>query len=211
MVSFARMGIFEQATKLPMIDSKEMSLLLCGLDPYIKIKEIPEDKLADFRSYRNFINHCLTSYSGYHYEKGAADIMFTIAYTLIDKEVTPEPVKKRALKAVINITGTQKWRETLYKIGGQELLDKGIELSKSKRGQYKKNEEQTNIYKMTGMLLRLIADKQGNSYGSIEKPNIAAIKESIDELAEKHDLNLDGLSKTSFYEKAKLALSCTLS
>ena len=41
-----------------------MSLLLCGLDPYIKIKEIPEDKLADFRSYRNFINRCLTFYGG---------------------------------------------------------------------------------------------------------------------------------------------------
>ena len=64
MLSFARMGIFEQATKLPMIDSKEISLLLCGLDPYIKIKEIPEDKLADFRSYRNFINRCLTFYGG---------------------------------------------------------------------------------------------------------------------------------------------------
>ena len=64
MVSFARMGIFEQAAKLPMIDSMEMSLLLRGLDPYIKIKEIPEDKLADFRSYRNFINRCLTFYGG---------------------------------------------------------------------------------------------------------------------------------------------------
>ena len=41
-----------------------MSLLLCGLDFYIKIKEIPEDKLADFRSYRNFINRCLTFYGG---------------------------------------------------------------------------------------------------------------------------------------------------
>lgn len=41
-----------------------MSLLLCGLDSYIKIKEIPEDKLADFRSYRNLINRCLTFYGG---------------------------------------------------------------------------------------------------------------------------------------------------
>ena len=76
------------------------------------------------------------------------------------KKLPLKPVKKRALKAVINITGTQKWRETLYKIGGQELLDKGIELSKSKRGQYKKNEEQTNIYKMRNISLRLIADKK---------------------------------------------------
>ena len=64
MLSLARMGIFEQAAKLPMIDSKEMSLLLRGLDPYIKIKEIPEDKLADFRSYRNFIKCFLTFQGG---------------------------------------------------------------------------------------------------------------------------------------------------
>ena len=56
--------IIEKATKLPKINSKEMSLLLCGLDSYIKIKEIPEDKLADFRSYRNLINRCLTFYGG---------------------------------------------------------------------------------------------------------------------------------------------------
>ena len=35
MVSFAKMGVFEQATKLPIIESKELALLLCGLDPYI--------------------------------------------------------------------------------------------------------------------------------------------------------------------------------
>ncbi|OCF92568.1 hypothetical protein B6D12_07290 [Gilliamella apicola] len=209
MVSFAKMGIFEQATKLPMIESKELALLLCGLDPYIKIKEIPQDKLADFRSYRNYIERCLSSYGGGFYQKYSSDIMFTIAYTLIDEEVTPEPVKQRALKAIINITGTQKWRETLYKLGGQELLDTGTDLSKSQRGMYKKDEEQTNIYKMTGMLLKLIADKQSNSYGTAEKPNIAVIKKAIDEMAKKHNLNLDGLSKSSFYEKAKLALSYT--
>ena len=209
MVSFAKMGVFEQATKLPIIESKELVLLLCGLDPYIKIKEIPQDKLADFRSYRNYIQRCLTSYSGSMYQTGFADIMFTIAYILIDEDVTPEPVKKRALKAIINITETQKWKETLYKIGGKDLVDKGTELSKSQRGLYKKDEEQTNIYKMTGMLLKLIAEKQGNSYGTAEKPNIAVIKKAIDEMAEKNNLNLDGLSKSSFYEKAKLALSYT--
>ncbi|ORF45376.1 hypothetical protein [Gilliamella apicola] len=209
MVSFAKMGVFEQATKLPIIESKELALLLCGLDPYIKIKDIPQDKLADYRSYQNYIERCLSSYGGSMHKKGFADIMFTIAYTLIDEEVTPEPVKQRALKAIINITGTQKWRETLYKLGGQELLDIGTELSKSQRGLYKKDEEQTNIYKMTGMLLKLIAEKQGNLYGTTEKPNIAVIKKAIDEMAKKNNLNLDGLSKSSFYEKAKLALSYT--
>ncbi|MFQ0992305.1 hypothetical protein [Gilliamella apicola] len=94
-------------------------------------------------------------------------------------------------------------------MGGQELLDIGTDLSKSQRGLYKKDEEQTNIYKMTGMLLKLIAEKQGNLYGTTEKPNIAVIKKAIDEMAKKNNLNLDGLSKSSFYEKAKLALSYT--
>lgn len=210
MVSFAKMGVFEQATRLPIIEAKELALLLCGLDPYIALKEIPEDKQADYRAYRNNINRCLASYSDGMYQKGYADIMFTIAYPLIDEEVTPEPVKKRALRAIINITKTQKWRETLYKIGGNDLLDIGIELSKSKRGQYKKEEEQANIYKMTGMLLKLLAEKQGNAYGSVDNPNIASIKKAIDEMAEKHNLSLEGLSQSSFYEKAKLSLSYTL-
>ena len=119
-------------------------------------------------------------------------------------------MKKRALKAVIHITQTQKWKETLYSIGGDELLETGIELSKSQRGKYKKDEEQANIYKMTGMLLKLIAEKQGSSYGTVDKPNIATIKRAVDYLANKNSLSLDGLSESSFYQKASQALSSTL-
>ena len=99
-----------------------MSLLLCGLDSYIKIKEIPEDKLADFRSYRNFINHCLTSYSGYHYEKGAADIMFTIAYTLIDKEVTLETSKETRLESCYKYNRDAKMERNSIQDWGARII-----------------------------------------------------------------------------------------
>jgi hypothetical protein len=210
MVSFAKMGVFEQAVKLPIIEIKELALLLCGLDPNIKIKDIPEEMIVEFKSYRNYIDRCLSALNMSYYQKKHADIMFVIAYPLLDEDNTPEPVKKRALIAMMRLTRTQKWKEILYTIGGDELLEIGIKLSKSQRGQYKKDEEQVNIYKMTGMLLKLLAKKQGNAYGTVDNPNIATIKKEVEDLAKAHDLSLDGLSKSSFYEKAKVALSYTL-
>jgi hypothetical protein len=63
---------------------------------------------------------------------------------------------------------------------------------------------------MTGILLKLLAKKQGNAYGTVDNPNIATIKREIDDLAKAHSLSLNGLSKSSFYEKAKIALFYTL-
>lgn len=210
MVSFAKMGVFEQAVKLPIIETKELALLLCGLEPYMKIKDIPAEMIAEFKTYKNHIERCLYALDLRYSSNVHADIMFVIAYPLLDENNTPEPVKNRALKAMIRFTRIQKWREMLYTIGGDELLEIGIELSKSQRGQYKKDEEQVNIYKMTGMLLKLLAKKQGNAYGTVDNPNIATIKKEIEDLANAHNLSLDGLSKSSFYEKAKIALSYTL-
>lgn len=210
MVSFTKMGVFEQAVKLPIIETKELALLLCGLEPYTKIKDIPAEMIAEFKTYKNHIERCLYALDLRYRNDVHADIMFVIAYPLLDENNTPEPVKNRALKAMIRFTRTQKWREMLYTIGGDELLEIGIELSKSQRGQYKKDEEQVNIYKMTGMLLKLLAKKQGNTYGTVDNPNIATIKREIDDLAKAHNLSLNGLSKSSFYEKAKAALFYTL-
>ena len=212
MVGFAKLGIFEQAARFPVLSINELALILCSIDPNMKIKEIPEELRDDFNSYKNQIKRCLERHPERRRSYIDSDIMYALAYPLTDKDEIPEPIRKRAEEAVYRITKIypKEWKNILFSLGGQELLQVGYDFSKSQRGQYKKDEEQANIYKMTGMLLKLIAEKQGNSYGSVEKPNIATIKKAIDELAEKHSLSLDGLSKSSFCDKANLALFNTL-
>ncbi|OCG24713.1 hypothetical protein A9G11_03405 [Gilliamella sp. wkB108] len=212
MVGFAKLGIFEQAAKFPVLSINELALILCSVDPNKKIKEIPVDIKDDFNSYKNQIKRCLNRHPDRYNSYIDSDIMYALAYPLIDKDETPEPIRKRTEEAVYRITKIypKEWKNILFYLGGQELLQTGYDFSKSQRGQYKKDEEQINIYKMTGMLLKLLAKKQGNAYGTVDNPNIATIKKEIKDLAKTHNLSLDGLSKSSFYEKAKIALSYTL-
>lgn len=210
MASFRKLGLFEREAKSPLLNVKQLSLLLCGLDPELRIDEIPEDKIEDYEIYQRHIKKWFNA-SGLFDRSIAveqdADYMFALAYLLIDDEITPQPIKDRCLSAVAQIASRQKGKEILKKLGGFELEAVGIELSKNKRGLYKKENEEVNTYKLLGLTISLLAQKVGGSYYDGEKIRVSSIRDSIMKLAENSNISSSGLSRATIDKKIAEALN----
>ncbi len=83
--------------------------------------------------------------------------MFALAYPMIDEDLTPQPIKDRCLKAVATIANKNNGKEILSKLGGEELLAKGVELNKNQRGMHRKEDERVNTEILLGLLVKLLA------------------------------------------------------
>ncbi|OKP00846.1 hypothetical protein [Xenorhabdus eapokensis] len=131
MVSFIKLGIFEREAKTPALNTKQLSLLLCGLNPDLRTEEIPSDKKLAYDIYHPYIGKIIKTsglFGGGNSQLHNADHMFALAYLLVDEELTPQPIKDRCLKAVATIANKNNGKEILSKLGGEELLAKGVEL-----------------------------------------------------------------------------------
>ncbi|WP_411703543.1 hypothetical protein [Edaphovirga cremea] len=204
MVSFIKMGLFEREAKTPEINTKQLALLLCGLDPELKASEIPS-KYSD--AYGIFYRHISKWINASRlFQRGNAtplrsDYMFALAYPLIDDEITPEPIQRRCLEAVAELAVRNGGKDALEKLGGKDLLAKGIELSKNQRGIHRKEDEKLNTEKLLGLLVKLISKKVGHSYGTSEKPVMSCIYNDLVKMAEDENISLDGLAKSTVYQK----------
>ena len=210
MTSFLKLGIFEREAKAPHLSVKQLAQLLCGVDPSLKTSEIPQDKKEFYEIYHRHISRWLSASELFRGGSGAshhADYMFALAYPMIDEDLTPEPIKKRCLEAVGVIANQNKGKEHLWLMGGDELLQVGIALKSSKRGLHRKEDEKENNDKLMGMLVKLLANKIGHSYGTSEKPTISTIINELHKLADAEGISRTGLSKSTIYEKIKISVT----
>lgn len=204
MTSFIKLGIFEREAKTPALNVKQLALLLCGEDPELKTAEIPSEKLEPYNIYYRHISKWMQSsklFNGGNSNVQPADYMFAMAYPMIDSEMTPEPIKKRCLRAVESIAIKNNGKEHLLKIGGKELYDIGVELSRNKRGAHRKIDEEENTLKLVGLLVRLLANKVGHAYLKNGEPAVSVIFKDIEALAKDEGISLRGLSKSTIYKK----------
>ncbi|WP_048606147.1 hypothetical protein [Providencia rettgeri] len=209
MSSFRKLGLFEREAKSPTINVKQLSLLLCGLDPELRVDEIPEDKKADYDLYYRHIKKWFSSsglFSGTVSVEQDADYMFALAHLLVDDEITPVPIKERCLNAVSQIASKQKGKEILKKLGGSELESLGIELSKNKRGLHRKSDEEINTNKLLGLAVSLLAKKVGGSYYDGKKITVSTIRNDIYKHAKELKVSDVGLRQSTIDKKIGEAL-----
>lgn len=210
MTSFIKLGIFEREAKTPALNVKQLALLLCGEDPELKTAEIPQGKILPYNIYYRHISKWMQSsnlFSGGNAAPQPADFMFAMALPMVDDELTPEPIKNRCLKAAESIATRNNGKEYLFKIGGQELYDIGVVLSKNKRGQYRKADEENNTIKLIGLLVKLLVKKVGHAYSNNNKPAVSVIFKDIESLAKDEGISLRGISKSTVYKKISEAIS----
>ncbi|MDC9616337.1 hypothetical protein PSI19_21330 [Xenorhabdus khoisanae] len=211
MVSFIKLGIFEREAKTPALNTRQLALLLCGLDPELRIQEIPSDMEKPYNIYYRHIGKWLNTsglFRGGNSSLHDADKMFALAYPMIDDDLTPQPIKDRCLKAVAIIASKNNGKETLLRLGGEELSAKGAELSKNQRGMHRKEDEKANTDVLLGLLVKLLSKKVGHSYGTVEKPQISTIHNDLCKLAEQEGISLNGLSKSTIYKKIGDSINC---
>ncbi|KMJ45312.1 hypothetical protein AB204_09575 [Xenorhabdus khoisanae] len=210
MVSFIKLGIFEREAKTPALNTRQLALLLCGLDPELKTQEIPTEMEKPYNIYYRHIGKWMNTsglFRGGNSSLHDADKMFALAYPMIDDDLTPQPIKDRCLRAVAIIASKNNGKETLLRLGGEELSIKGAELSKNQRGMHRKEDERANTDILLGLLVKLLAKKVGHSYGTIEKPQISTIYNELCKLADEEGIPLTGLSKSTIYAKIRNSIS----
>ncbi|BCU88630.1 hypothetical protein KD5_01230 [Yersinia pseudotuberculosis] len=204
MTSFIKLGIFEREAKTPELNVRQLALLLCGENPDTRTAEIPDNKKEAYEIYHRHISKWSSSsklFRGGNATSQQSDYMFALAYPMIDDEITPEPIKRRCLEAVAHVAAKNGGKDHLFRMGGEELHLKGVELSRNQRGLHRKEDESENTEKLLGFLVKLLAKKVGHSYGSIDKPVISTIYNDLVKLAEEQGLSMSGISKSTVYKK----------
>ncbi|MGR7527380.1 hypothetical protein [Klebsiella aerogenes] len=209
MTSFIKLELFEREAATPELNVKQLSLLLCGEDPELKTADIPDEKQEAYNIYYRYISKWRQASGVLHGGNGSnqpADVMFAMAYPLIDADLTPESIKKRCFDAVALIANRNGGKEILYKIGGEHLYNIGVEIGRNKRGAHRKIDEESNSLKLLGLLCILLAKKVGHSYLKNGEPAISSIYNDVVKLAEDEEISLKGISKSTVYKKIREAL-----
>ncbi|ECG8625449.1 hypothetical protein AAD16_000715 [Salmonella enterica subsp. diarizonae] len=129
----------------------------------------------------------------------AAHYVFCAAYRFI-KDDAPTKVKELAIDAIKKTTKEKGWEETLKKIGGDELYNIGKKLRHHKRGIHKRDDESRNNLKMIALLVELL-QKEGKA--NYKQP--LNIYRDIESLCKSKKISLDGIGKSTFFNKLKEA------
>lgn len=209
-----KMSVFERAAATnTAVTIKDMALLLCGIDPETKVSDIQQDKKKPYE----FFNRHMTKLIKYSVKTNNnsvrnggpsydSQLMFAMAYPLIDPEITPIVIQKKCLECISYQAGTEEGKDLLVIFGGSELQKLGTSLNRNKRGMHRKEDERDNSERLLGVLVKLLASKGGNKYGTSEKPNISMIYEDMANLLESEDIPISGLAKSTVSQKISNAL-----
>lgn len=209
-----KMSVFERAAATnTALTIKDMALLLCGLDPEIKVADVPQDRIAPYeffnRHMAKLIRYSLkTNNNGMRNSGPSYDsqLMFAMAYPLIDPDITPIVIQKKCLECVSHQAGSDEGKDLLIIFGGSELKKLGTALNKSKRGMHRKDDERDNSERLLGVLVKLLACKGGNKYGTSENPNISMIYNDMADLLALEEISITGLAKSTVSQKLSNAL-----
>ncbi|AUU95526.1 TPA: hypothetical protein RRH03_001517 [Klebsiella pneumoniae] len=201
---FERLALQRLATIAEVVNS------LYGLHPATKINTLNEDAAEEIKGVRQIISRNIKSLginvSGVNEEMNA-DLLFSAASEYMRDGITPPAIVTRGKESLSTLAKTNKWEEYMYAFGGRSLVEEVSAARKTGRGQHRKTDEEAATLKMMGLLIKMLAQKQtGQSYGTVKKPNVAAIYRDLTRFAEDHNIDLKGVSKATFAAKARTAI-----
>ncbi|HDS2912269.1 TPA: hypothetical protein QIE17_003274 [Morganella morganii subsp. morganii] len=204
-----------------LVSPSAVALSIYGLNPYMANKDIPAEFSDALNNARQIILYnvraCIPSEYGYaNIRTDTAvpiDIAFGCAYFYKDKTGVPDLIKNRIESALDNIYSAHKknneWEKYFSNFGGVDLINKTkSERKGSGQGNYRKNDELVYSYKLAGLFLELLKEKNkngcspSNRYSNENGKSIQKnIYDDICSLANRIDINLIGIGKSSFSEK----------
>ncbi len=219
--------------KLPEIDPLELiicqgqvspsavALSIYGLNPYMANKDIPIELSDALSNARQLIlnNVRAIDQNGYglvNIRTDSAvptDIAFGCACFYKDISGVPDLIKNRIESALDNIylkyKKNNEWERYFNIFGGMNLINKTrLERKGSGQGNYRKNDELVYSYKLAGLLLELLKEKNKNGCQPSSRysyDNGRTIQKNIYDdiclLAKKMNINLTGIGNSSFSEK----------
>lgn len=219
-----KLNKLELITTQQLVTTNAITLSLYGLDPYISNKDIPNDISDELNALRTAIlsNIRAINLEEFHYftirtnTEVNSDVVFGCAYQYI-KDETPEIISIRIKKALDNIYKEYKkdgkWKKYFKSFGGQALVDKTTNENKKGQGSYRKNDEIKGTFKLIGLLICLLQEKNKNendtskNYGkTIGNPIISHIYNDIFQIAKDEKIDLSGVGSSTFSQKIKDAL-----
>lgn len=211
MINILKKSPIERLCASVSITPHEMALALAGLNPSMRIGDVPQDKFEQVESARTMIARAIWLHSGRKAGKDepyrAGDI-FLASFPFIEAG-TPEAIITAVTDAIDDLRGTKNWEEKALNLGGRRLVSHIKETSRSGRGQYKYrklDEEQGNM-KMMGLLVLLLVKKSGTTaYIQDGEPNRSAIYRDVEALMKEKGISPKGIAKSTFMQKISAAL-----
>lgn len=200
---------FERLLNHHLISVNEVSLAIFSVHPNIKTQDIPVEIQDEVKDVRKAMVRNIRAASASDISTNTdipADFVFGAAFQFVIPDLTPQPIINRAKEAIESLTHTNSWESTIYCLGGRALVEECRLLRKSGRGKHRKDDERKNTDKILWLLVNLLAAKQSTGkYGTINSPSISEIYSDIKQLADAAGMNMNGVGKSSFYEKIKRA------
>lgn len=192
------------------ITPHEMALALAGLNPAMRISDVPDEHFEYVDFVRTGIARAIKVHRGEKTSKDEAchslDILLA-SYSYVD-EGTPEIIINKINEAIDDLRGTKGWEEKARNLGGLSLVNHIKETNRSGRGQHRKADEEKGTMKMMGVLIHLLVKKsKASAYVQRDKPNCTAIYRDIEALLKDMNISNKGIAKATFLEKMSQALS----
>lgn len=191
------------------ISPLEMALALAGLNPNMRIGDVPSEHFEYVDMVRKALAKALRIYRN---EKTATDeachaLDVLLAAFLFTDPSTPEIIIQKIEEAIDDLRGTKGWEDKARKLGGLALIRHIKDTNKSGRGLHRREDEAESTDKLMAMLIKLLAEKHGEKnggkYGTSAAPILIAIFNDIEQLAKNESIPMKGIGKSTFYKKVK--------
>ncbi|EKK8771015.1 hypothetical protein PPR85_004671, partial [Salmonella enterica] len=182
----------------------EVALAMYGFDYDTNENDLSSEELKEVHKLRAAITRNLQLLDEYKNVSAKmrveASLVLTAAYIFQREDCIPFEVKERIHNALQQQVQRKGWDDILMKLGGVELYDVGKSLKHNGRGQYRKEDEDNNNWKLIALLIELLGE-----HGKASYKDLSVIYNDIISLCESRGISLEGIKKATFYKKIKMA------
>lgn len=191
-------------TRLTFLMPHEVALAMYGFDYDINEKNLSAEQLKAVHKLRSAIarNLQLLEWNKGISAKTKADanLVLAAAYIFQREDFVPVEVKERINGAIKHLVKNKDWIHILTTLGGSELYEAGKKIRNSGRGQYRKDDEEYNSWKLIALLIELLG-----RHGKANYTELSVIYNDIVSLCKERNISLDGIKMATFYKKVKIA------
>lgn len=182
----------------------EVALAMYGFEYDADERDLTSDELKEVHKLRSAITRniqLLDEYKNISAKKRIeASLVLTAAYIFQREDCIPPEVKDRIYAGLQQQVNNKGWADLLLTLGGSELYEVGKSLKHNGRGQYRKEDEDNNNWKLIALLVELLGE-----HGKASYKDLSVIYNDILTLCEKRGISLEGIKKATFYKKVKIA------
>lgn len=182
----------------------EVALAMHGFDYDTNEKDLSVDEIKEVHKLRSAITRNLQLLDEYKNASAKtrieASLVLTAAYIFQREDCIPPEVKEKIYVALQQQLNNKDWGDIFLTLGGNELYEVGKSLKHNGRGQYRKEDEDNNNWKLIALLVELLGE-----HGKASYKDLSVIYNDIISLCEFKGIKMNGIKKSTFYKKVKMA------